>query len=625
MADTENLRELKPNLVRTRIEELLAADLPDAELRDRLEELSVAMAFDGYTWLWGPDVYRRNRVMFRPFILNHFSSTLMKSVWKWEPVAWTGTTGERLDAWFREVDENGDVQLFRKLYLWKHRTNQWRGVDHKRWLEDLLSGYEQADTPAKRAAVLDRYDIWCRLDEDSALKLYRRDPRSAASFILKHLPNEYETDFKFWSRLHDEALAQGDEELAFELYRRQIDQKSWTKDVLRLADEISDPGMLCAELEKRHPQRWNFERGKAFYELVRKRGRDVFPYVQKHLSSVYRSWWGGRDGYTKLVRLAAKEQWWDLWSALVRTCSQPDEYNAEVNRLLKEKSLSDAECRQRLLMLTGVSREWNFGPFSMAQVQQLDDSTAVKFYAKYPDLLRGPFKMNISASWYQTFPTLAEAVIEAEDEPLIDFLASRLVTRSVTYGWGQEMVDLAERFSRYYEAFRDDDREFSRRATNVLGQVPAFAIWNFNELTRTNRLARMFYARSPAKYLSYPAGVRDLLEAAQIHAQAVAFRTLGLPDPRARQLAAENLDLLQATLLRPLHRTTRALAFRAIANAAVDAETAERIHRLCREALQLPDKRYPKERLVGLIGQLLHEWPELRSEAEQPVIYGVPV
>lgn len=190
-------------------------------------------------------------------------------------------------------------------------------------------------------------------------------------------------------------------------------------------------------------------------------------------------------------------------------------------------------------------------------------------------------------------------------------------------GWGQEQVDIAERLSRYYEGFREDEDRFSLRAVQVLGQVPAYSIWNYNQLLRTNRLARMFYARSASAYLSHPQGIRDLLESPEIHAQALAFRVLGLDSDVARRLAVDNVDLLQATLLRPLHRDTRLLAFRALQNAASDGACARRIHQRCREALDLPDKKYPKEYLVGLIGRLLHKWPELRSERERPIVYGV--
>jgi hypothetical protein len=40
-----------------------------------------------------------------------------------------------------------------------------------------------------------------------------------------------------------------------------------------------------------------------------------------------------------------------------------------------------------------------------------------------------------------------------------------------------------------------------------------------------------------------------------------------------------------------------------------------------KDALNLPDVRYPKERLLGLIAQIIHRWPELRGQREQPVIY----
>jgi hypothetical protein len=99
---------------------------------------------------------------------------------------------------------------------------------------------------------------------------------------------------------------------------------------------------------------------------------------------------------------------------------------------------------------------------------------------------------------------------------------------------------------------------------------------------------------------------------------------LGQDDDRARSLAVELLDILLGTLLRPLDRKTRLAALGAIANAArADKTAAARVLRRAREALRLPDKKYPKEELVGLIGQILHERPELRGPRERPVIYGL--
>jgi hypothetical protein len=102
----------------------------------------------------------------------------------------------------------------------------------------------------------------------------------------------------------------------------------------------------------------------------------------------------------------------------------------------------------------------------------------------------------------------------------------------------------------------------------------------------------------------------------------LAYRVLALPDQRAQALAAAHVEILLGTLLRPLHRRTRLAAFDALVNAARgDAAVAARIHARAREALKLPDKRYPKAELIGLIGRILAIRPELATEAERPVVY----
>ena len=95
-------------------------------------------------------------------------------------------------------------------------------------------------------------------------------------------------------------------------------------------------------------------------------------------------------------------------------------------------------------------------------------------------------------------------------------------------------------------------------------------------------------------------------------------------DDRARRLGVESLDILLGTLLRPLHRKTRVAAFAALANVSkTDVNSSARILERARAALRLPDIKYPKEELVGLIGHVLHNQPSLRSRREQPVIYGL--
>jgi hypothetical protein len=87
-------------------------------------------------------------------------------------------------------------------------------------------------------------------------------------------------------------------------------------------------------------------------------------------------------------------------------------------------------------------------------------------------------------------------------------------------------------------------------------------------------------------------------------------------------MAADQVDLLGPTLLRPLHRRTRMMAFAAMANACLAHESAARtLLQKMKDALALPDRKYPKEELLGLIGQVLARWPSLRGKNEAPVIY----
>jgi hypothetical protein len=223
-------------------------------------------------------------------------------------------------------------------------------------------------------------------------------------------------------------------------------------------------------------------------------------------------------------------------------------------------------------------------------------------------------------AWGEHYPKLIERLLKAQDEELLDFHASRLLTRGNWWGEGKAVAE-AERLADYYQKLKDEDSAFSLRAAQVLGQVPAYTIYRYNDLIRKNRLARLLFERSASDYLSDPASMQDLVEASEIHVQALAYRVLALDDERARYIAAHNMELLLGTLLRPLHRTTRALAFHALRNAATTHEIAQRILTRAREAMDLPDRRYPKEELVGLIGQVLHKWPELRSDREKPLVY----
>jgi hypothetical protein len=620
---------MTPRELEQTLRTLLGQPLADAALREQLEKLAVEeMSFTGFTWLFGPDLYRRNRILFRPFILSRFSTYMALPKWKFEIIRWKGDKAARLDAWLAEVDKNDDTDLFRRLYEWKLSERfDWRKRDARAQeiRAELLARFRAAGSPAKRQVVLRKFELWFRLDEPTAGALYLQDPIAAGPYILKRLPAGWLSGAPkrlLWKQLLSLAEQRKDDSFRWKLYRRQIPIADWTEECLALCGRIQSGSDLVQELEKRHPEGYGVNLADSFYQFVQRRGRDLFPYVMRHLRQVWGGWFT-RGSYGKMADYAREKGWWDLWSALIRTCAGQKEFNKEVAALVDNTVLPERDVIERLLALAGVSREWNWPGLSLAAVHQLEEKVARAFYARFPELLRGPYRLHVQGhAWGQTYPKLLATFISAGDEAMVDLLASRIVTRYGRWGNAPKMLEDAEQLADYYAALKSDEAAFSRRAANVLSQVPAYSIHWYNQLVRDNRLARLLFERSAASYLADPRSLADLVEAGEIHVMSLAYRALGMDDDRAREQAVRHLPLLLGTLLRPMQRDTRTLAFGALANAAgTSLETAKEILERAKDALSLPDVRYPKEKLLGLIGVILHRWPELRGAREQPVVY----
>ncbi len=622
---------MEPKDLEHAIRRLLSEDWPDDHLRTKLEALAEQEEnFNGFTWLWGPILYRRNRVLFRPFILAHFGQFIRRSRLRFETVAWKGAPSQSLEPWLTEVDQRDDLELFRRLYEWKLTalgTGLVRDARLKVILPDLLRRFRAAPTRSARAIVLQKFALWFELDEPTALELYRTDPLTAGPFILRHLPSPWlDKNRALWRQLLAAADTHRDEKFRWDLYRRQVPLTVWETDVRALCTRERDPAELHRLLEQHHPAGHGRSIGACFLRQLEQRGRDVFPYITRHLGAVRYGVFSAGD-YGKLLELARARGWWDLWAAIIRVCANPKDFNREITRLLDDTSLPRDEVLRRLAGLSGVSRELNFPGFGLALVHQLDESTALGLLEKFPDLLRGPYLAHLQVSpWAGSFAKLIAELIRRSEDDLLDHVAARIATRvSNRYNSkNRDMLADAERLADHYAALKSDETRFSRRAASVLTRIPAFAIYNYNQLIRDNRLARLLFERSASAYLADARSLRDLVEGSEIHVQALAYRALGLRDERAPALAVENLSLLLGTLFRPLQRPTRTLALRALANAATTPENAARILTKAREALDLPDDHYPKETLLGLIASLLTRWPALRGPREEPVVYRRP-
>jgi hypothetical protein len=605
----------------------LCDDQPDdMRLRDHLEGLSRDEAFPGLTWYWGPILYQRNRALFRPLIRNHFSEWTVTKRGRWRRVHWSDHA-DRMAAWLAQARKNRDVPLVRRLLRWQFAGKGWR-LDHAAWSAALEADFKRAPSPAARAIVLDEYDTGFELDEDTAADLYETDP-TAAAFILRHLPRGFWGGEKRrpWPRLEKLARVGGDDRLAGGLYRKLTPVKQWQADLRELAGTVQDPQTLDRVLDERHLEGYGLKLGDGLIELLRRRGRDVMPYVRRRLPEVVGGWTGSKA--RPFVELAEIRGWWDLWAAAIRADRNPKPFNQAVEQLLADTDLTENGRLMRLAALAGVSREWNWPGLGFTRIHPLNDAVAATLYRRYPRLVHGPFKPHVMPVFWQGYPKLLEAAQQAGDEELEDQLASRYASR-VRYdiAWQQKkrdaVMETADRLGDSYAALRaEDPQAFARRAARVLTLIPAYAIFSYHQLLKTNKLARLLFVRSFEALLAEPGAVRDLVEGSDIHVQLLAYRVLAQDDPRARDMAVQCQDILLGTLLRPLHRKTRLAAFGALANAARgDAGAAARVLDRARKALRLPDKRYPKEELVGLLGQVLHARPGLQSLEEMPVVYG---
>lgn len=610
------------------VDQLLEAQADNKRLRDNLEGLAKDPAFPGLTWYWGPKLYARSRPMFRPFILNQFSDWATDGK-RWTRIFWKDHEKE-LEAWLGAARQARDTNLVRRLIGWKYSKAKGWGLDLDRYFAALIGAYRAAPGAAARAIVLDEFNSWFALDEATALSLYETDTGSS-KFILDHLPRNWWDEQKraMWDKLATRAEARGDKTFQRALYRNLVPIARWREDALGLAQSITEPARLNEELIDRHPAGYRVDAMPTLIALIEKRGRDVFPYIRAKLQDAIGGW--GRDKEAKrLIDLAASKGWWDLWTEAVRT--GPDQhYKAAISSLLNDRSIGEDVKSERLKALAGVSQEWNWPGFGLARVHSLDDSLASLMYQRFPNLVRGPFRAQVTPRWWgQGYANLVKLARDANDTELLDALAARYATQiSWEYRAGRTpakpdpLQATASQLAQYYQAIRERDEEaFARRAASVLTRIPAYTLFGYHALLRHNDLARLLFSRSLPSFLSSPVAVQDLVEGSDIHVMSLAYRILAQRDARAVRLAGANLDILLGTLLRPIHRKTRLAAFAALANAARSApEAAKRVLSRARDALKLPDKKYPKAELIGLIGAVLEAAPELAGPREKPVIY----
>ena len=609
-----------PADVHARIRELLDVPRSDEALRVALEDLAYPPWSPAFCSLYGPDLYSRNPNLFRPFLRQQLDAfSIDPEGRRYDP--WRGPEASALMKWLDAADAADDVEMFLALYLWRaqslppdERVVQWR--------RELARRYVAADSDAGRAVVLEKMNTELPLDQATAVTLYEVDSRNSPSFIRRHMASIAGAPGAYWAELSSLARKKKDQEFFFAIYRRTVEADQWARDVELLADRLEPANELVAELERRDPDVSRRNACSVLYALLKKRGDDVVPYASYVLERVGAGLVAEPARHTDLIRLADERGWLELWTRLLVASGRDAEVDREVRRLVEDQRREEEELLRRLDMIARIG--WGRAGDPRSRLT-LSDETAVKTYARFPLLLRNVFRRRLGLGTHG-YVRLLNVVVSGQDEVLTDYLASLVVVVDMQSEWARrEVAPMVDVLCGVYGALTATPEVFAERAARVLGFAPAGAVPapGYAPIATGNQLTSLLLDAPLARFLASPAAIRDLLESPETYAQQLGFRILALDELQARTIAADNLDLLKAALLRRMPRRVRLTAFRAMDNVSQELVSATKIVAAVRIACELPDRGYPKDHLIALLGRVLHRHPSLRSPEESSFNEGV--
>ena len=605
------------------LEQLLSSGADDASLFADCSKLAQHEHFPSFTWLWGPRLATRDRLLFGPLILQSFSEwTKDGKRWSWIP--WSDHS-DQLEGWLAHSRSFRDTVVVRKLLRWKY--NSGLDVNHERWNAELLKEFSQAGTIQDQLLVLHYYDEAFVLQEATAVALYQTLP-SAREYILKKLAvTQKYSKRQLWRKLVSVADTAGDASFCQAVTRKTIAAEEWLAMAIELAEKTQDSESLLRELTERIPEGHIFIPEDSIAQLLELRGTELLPLANRALPRLAMNW--QKSNPSSLQEIAARKEWWDLWIAIALLPGQTKYYREAVEFVLDDLRIDEISRLQRLQRLSSAHADRDSIAADSSRFP-LNDAVATKLYRSYPWLLQTAFRHSLTFDSQQTFPKLLELALASNDRVIVDALATNYVTQivyekatSVQVQHFEELGKAIEALANYYEqVHRLEPLDFTARAAWILSQVRANAIRHFQELLRTNCLARLLFVRSFDVYLSLPNAVADLLSASNERVLELGFQLLSQRTPAAIGLAAEHWQTLMESLSRKARCRTQLAAMGALFNAAqTDRPYAEQIAKRTRELLNDANCTCPREKLLELLAKLIDTYPDLALPAEARRVY----
>jgi len=305
-----------------RVKILLDATQDDTALLDGLKSLALSheTSFAACANVWALALYERDPSYFGPFLVAYLDSKQTQVI----------------QALLARAESDGHDDLFGDLYQKIANEKTWN-ADVIRLARSSLSDETVFRSLQRRENTRSRR----QLHEDAALALYRRSPSRFGAFVRAHAQRGWSKRPDEYRRLRREALARGDNELYWALFRAFASDEEWRASVRRLLADKPPANALVEELAQRQPERTASLDVKTLAHLVRTYRRAALPYLERCLTSA-------PEAFLRWVRKLGDETlYWSIFF-LAGTSAR---WNADLRELLI-RPLSDDQLAEALALRT---------------------------------------------------------------------------------------------------------------------------------------------------------------------------------------------------------------------------------------------------------------------------------
>lgn len=564
----------------------LLAEAPDrgALLRE-ISLLAREPGFGSLATIWAPALYARDPIFFEAFLARYLDG---------------GRHAQVIKELLPKIEAAGQDSLYQELYRKVAREEVWNA--DLRALAQLPGSDEALWHAVQRRTFR---SSWLRLEESTALVLYRRNPELFGPFISSHIRRSWSLTGAQFKQLRHEAIQRGDNDLSWALFREFAHANEWKAELQKLLREHLPAGRIVEELKKRHP-RWFWEADPdVLLDFLEHYGLAVLPYIEEHLSWISRR--SSRRLLAGVARLGDQALYWQIFFNV----GDRKQWNDALRDLLR-LPLPDEALLLAVQQRTPDQSTWRW---------QLDPDVALALYQRQPIVLRPFLERFLEA------PDLAlfRAAEGAQDEEFLDALSFRMLKQLFSLVWRisaagnrsshrrdkerQELEEIARLLvTRCDRLYARSPELYVRHAANIMSRFEPFEIWDFQSNRQHNPAFVYLSERHHASWLACPDSMRELLESPNMYVQLIGLEMLNCDSLAAAQRVVENLVHLRALLLGRARINTKKLVLACLERAARQgAAFADLILPVLEETLDFRGSRAIDQRVMVSFVRLCRE------------------